>query len=166
MAESFDSFELADMPDLPQPEDPARLMALAHHGMATDLNALIADRMARLKGDWANAAMLMDMALALQFYGLRDSALVYQRHALATSRIYAHPSSRPEALRMLLLVAPGDLQANMPIELILPGREVSLFKLYVIPNEALPTRIPNHDLAMVAISESDGTSPPTIILAG
>ncbi len=142
-----------EMPNIPQPEPPYRLMLEAQRGIA--LHPLIRDRMDRLMRQPADAALLMDLTLALQLYGRREDALAYQKCALQLSRLYADPAPGPAALRLLCFVAPGDLWANMPVELLVHGSNVSLFKLYVGPGETLPQYLPDHDVALVAISESD-----------
>lgn len=150
-----DEFALVEMSDLPQPTAPYHLMLAAQRNIS--LHTLVADRMDQLARDPVSPAVMMDLALALQLYGLRDEALTYQRNALTLATIYAQPSSGAGGIRLLCFMAPGDLAINMPIELMLHGRDVTLIKLYLIPGEPLPPRIPGHDAAIVAISEFDET---------
>lgn len=130
-------------------------MALAFQGI--DLKPLILDRLDRLARQPLDAAALMDLSLAFQFYGRRTEALAYQRSALTFSRIYKVLSQRSNPLRLLMFVAAGDLTVNTPIELILRGRNVTLIKVFVLPGEALPSAVPDHDVAFTAISEFDET---------
>jgi hypothetical protein len=58
-------------------------------------------------------------------------------------------------LRLLAFAAPGDLQMNMPIEFITHHLQVRLDLLYVLPGRPLPSEVPDHDVAMCIISDSD-----------
>ena len=55
-------------------------------------------------------------------------------------------------------MAPGDFMANTPLEFMLEGSSIVLDMMYVVPGAALPEP-PEHDVAMVAIDESDATQP-------
>lgn len=143
------------MMDLPQPEAPYRLMAMAQRGIAMD--EVIIDRMERLVRDANDVTALMDLSLILQFYGQREQALSYQSRALDIARLFVDPVPKAAALRLLCLAAPGDLTVNMPVELMVQGRDVTIFKLYLKPGEALPDRLPDHDAVLVLISEYDET---------
>ncbi len=156
--------ELADLPDLPKIEDPARLMAMAHRGQALD--DVIDDRAARLTRNPSDTAAMMDLALVLQFYGRRDEALAFQRQALARARLFADTAPAEQGIRVLLFTAPGDLAVNMPIELLLRAGSARLVRLYLRADGALPTRVPDHDLAVVAVSEFDATRDILDRLAG
>ncbi len=52
-------------------------------------------------------------------------------------------------------MAPGDFMANTPVEFLLEGSSVRLDILYVLPGEPLPAFIPEHDIALIAIAESE-----------
>ncbi len=62
---------------------------------------------------------------------------------------------RARPLRLLAFVAPGDLQMNMPLEFITQHLNVRLDLVYVLPGMELPPVMPNHDVAICAISDSD-----------
>jgi hypothetical protein len=55
-------------------------------------------------------------------------------------------------------MAPGDFQANMPLEFMLEGSNVMLDMMYVLPGDPLP-ETPQHDVALVAVAESDQNQP-------
>jgi hypothetical protein len=55
-------------------------------------------------------------------------------------------------------MAPGDFMANTPLEFMLEGSSIVLDMMYVVPGTALPES-PEHDVALVAIDESDETAP-------
>jgi hypothetical protein len=59
---------------------------------------------------------------------------------------------------LLAFVAPGDFMANTPLEFMLEGSSIVLDMMYVVPGASLPPP-PEHDVALVAIDESDETAP-------
>ncbi len=147
-----------------QPTAPYILMAMAQRRQS--MKHLIAERMERLAGDAADTAALMDLALIWQLYGERDHALAYQNHALGQCRLFLDPAPKETALRLLCLMAPGDLTINQPVELLVHGRDITLIKLYLAPGETFPETIPEHDAVLVAVSEYDHTRPILEYLSG
>ncbi len=59
------------------------------------------------------------------------------------------------ALRLLALVAPGNLMVNTPLDFITRHLDVRLDLLFVRPGQPLPEVLPEHDVAFFAVSESD-----------
>lgn len=53
-----------------------------------------------------------------------------------------------------MFAVPGDFMANTPIEFILHGSDVELNVAYLGPGGTLPSRLPEHDIALVGIGES------------
>jgi hypothetical protein len=58
-------------------------------------------------------------------------------------------------IRLLAFMAPGDFMANMPIGFLLEGSSVTLDMVYVVPGLPLPQPLPDHDVALVAVAESN-----------
>jgi hypothetical protein len=58
-----------------------------------------------------------------------------------------------------VLAAPGDLMANTPIDFMLEGSGVALTTLYVTADSTLPDPLPDHDLAFLAVGESEANLP-------
>ena len=121
--------------------------------------------LARLSGPFADDDTMLAAAFdtsVLSFLSNRcDLGLALQRDVLASCALFrvaggpgAEPSSAPQ-LRLLALAAPGDLQMNMPIEFITRHLNVRLDVLYMLPHQALPAVIPDHDVAICIISDSD-----------
>jgi hypothetical protein len=131
-------------------------LAFAGHDLAP-LKTRLLDRVSR-NGRDTNA--LMDLSTVLQLMGHRALGLSMQSLALSMEPLY-HLGAAPAeaAVRLLAIVAPGDLAQNNTIELLLEGSNVSLDFLYVAPGVPLPLCVPDHDVAMVAICESDQTRP-------
>jgi len=103
--------------------------------------------------DDANA--LLDLSTLLQINRNRELGLGLMRQALEMQQLYHAPQpSAPPALKVLALLAPGDLMANTPIECLLEGNDVSLDMLYIAPWLPIP-EIPEHDVLFVAAGEPD-----------
>ena len=100
---------------------------------------------------------LMNLGLLYQLVGEKEAALRCQMTGLATHRLFRHaaPPAAGPPLRLLAVVTPGDLMANTPLELMLEGRNVEIMKLYVLAGEPLPEAVPDHDVAIVAVGETD-----------
>jgi hypothetical protein len=137
---------------------PAALMRMAYAG--TDLaplgEALLAH--AGTEPDMASADALLDVSTILQLRGNQDVALSIQREALRLKQLY-HLSapSGTTGIRLLALMTPGNLMANMPLDFLLEDSDIALDILYVAPHLPVPDRVPDHDVLFVAIGESDET---------
>ncbi len=130
----------------------APLARMAFEGQA--LQPLANTLLERAQSDPQDAHALLDLSVLLQLQGEHELALSTQQLALAQSRLYEWPSSRQASLRLLALMAPGDLMANAPIQFLLEDSDVALQTLYLMPDEPLPSSLPEHDVALVAISQS------------
>jgi glutathione synthase/RimK-type ligase-like ATP-grasp enzyme len=131
----------------------ASLARMAFAGL--DLNPLGRELIARAKARPDDAGTLMDLSMLLQLAGDRANGIAAQSQALRLQRIYHQPAAAPtqNGLRLLAFVVPGDFMANTPLEFLLDGSDVSLDKVFV---GAGPVQeIPDHDVAIVAIGESD-----------
>ena len=130
------------------------LAALTHGAYAgMDLQPIWDGLLARVRDNAYDAGALMDMSVILQLTGQKDQGLDAQRHAVALHQVYTRPG-QPGGLRLLAFVTPGDFMANTPLDFLLEGTDTSLIELYLVEGEPLPP-IPDHDLAFVAIGESD-----------
>ncbi|MBK5967037.1 RimK family alpha-L-glutamate ligase [Thiocystis minor] len=128
---------------------------MRRHLAAEDLTPLGQSLLARATQDPNDAASLFDAAILLQFRGNSALALQLQREALKLCRHYVIPAALPARLRLLALMAPGELMANVPIECLLEDSDIELNLYYAIPGETAPADIPEHDLLFVAIGESE-----------
>lgn len=136
----------------------AKLAKLAFDG--SDLGLLRSQLLDKYVFEPDNAAALMDMATIEQLLGNLGDGLARQQEALRLRRIYRSPcAAAAPSLRLLAFAAPGDIGTNTPLEFLLEGSEVELTTLYVVPGEPWPETIPDHDLAIVAVSESDDNKP-------
>jgi hypothetical protein len=122
-----------------------------------DLSPLQQSLTDRFLHDAGDTAALMDLSAIKQLYGARADGLQLQAQALQQNRLYRRrpATAKSDALRLLAFVAPGDFMANAPLEFLLDGSNITLDLLYVVPGAPPPTAIPEHDLAIVAVGESD-----------
>lgn len=149
----------------PMPAEPVQksLEGLAVLGRmaasGVDMMPLQQDLLNRAIADPSQADILMDLSTILQLTGNRDAGLAVQAQALESKRLYQPPLARPAVLRLLALMAPGDFMANTPIEFILEGADVQLDLLYLLPGEPLPATLPEHDVLLVGVGESEQNLP-------
>ena len=131
----------------------ASLARMAFAGV--DLNPLGRELIARATAHPEDAGTLMDLSMLLQLAGDRANGIAVQTQALRLQRLYRQAPVAParDGIRLLAFVVPGDFMANTPLEFLLDGSDVTLDKLYVGPGPY--QEIPDHDVAIVAIGESD-----------
>lgn len=124
-----------------------------------DLTPILQALIQQANEDPNDADSLMDAAIIFQFYGDKNLALQLQQEALKLTRHFCIPASQPANLRLLALMAPGDLMANVPIECLLENSDIELHSYYATQDSFDPTSIPDHDLVFVAMSESEQNRP-------
>jgi hypothetical protein len=134
--------------------------ALAHRAFAgAGLRELLAFVGRTARTPQAAAGIMLDCALANQLQFRAPEAAGLQRQALDMAQVFrveagfVPPGPRP--LRLLALVAPGDLMVNTPLDFITAHLDVRLDLLFVRPGHGLPEVMPEHDVAFFAVSESD-----------
>ncbi len=132
----------------------APLMRQAFAGV--DLKPLGTRLIERATAHPDDAHTLMDLSTVLQLTGNRDIALATQAQALAIQSLYTIPAaSGAEKIRLLAIMAPGDLMANTPLEFLLERSDVNLDMLYMGDGVAPPDGVPEHDVLFVAVGECD-----------
>jgi hypothetical protein len=125
-----------------------------------DLGPLKARLLERLAHNENDANALMDLSIVLHLTGQRELGLSVQALALDVQQLYRLQSSSDSAgIHLLAMVSPGDLSENNTVELLIEGSDITLDMLYVAPGLPLPSTLPDHDLAMVAVCETDRNRP-------
>ena len=126
-----------------------------------DMQPLARDWIARAEAEPGNAILWMNLATLMLCLGQRELGLNIQAQALAMQRHFHLAAARqPARLRALLLMAPGDLAANMPLDCLLENGDIDLEYYFVMPCDAAESApLPEHDLAIVAMSDSDANRP-------
>ena len=133
----------------------AALMRLTFEGQ--DLGPVAAQLIQRAQDDPQDAAALMDLATTLELNFKPDIALATQAQALQMQSLYSLPAAGEPGLRLLSLMAPGDLTTNAPLAFLLEDSDVALDMLYVGGGVAPAPELPAHDVLFVAIGESEAT---------
>jgi len=134
---------------------PVARMAFA----GADLGPVKARLLERLTRDENDANALMDLSIVLHLMGQRQLALSLQAMALRIQPLYRLPSATGAGIHLLAMVVPGDLTENNALEFLTEGSDITLDLLYLAPDLPLPATAPDHDLAMVAVCESDRNRP-------
>jgi hypothetical protein len=136
------------------------LSALARKAMRGETLAGIANSLlARLTADSRDAAALLDLSTIEQLLGSDANRLSLQARALDISRTFVQPAPAPDALRLLVLMAPGNFMANTPIEFLLEGSHIRMEFFYVEAGMDIIAAAPPHDAAFVAVAESSVNQP-------
>jgi hypothetical protein len=119
----------------------------------------------RAHQDEENAALWMTLSNVILALGLRDLGVEIQANALKLQRIYTIPATeKPAKLKLLALMAPGDLSANTPIECLLEHCDIELIFYYLSPDNLFAEPVPEHDIALVAVSEGEEFNPYLVAL--
>lgn len=136
----------------------ARLMRRVFAGQ--DLAPLGERLLARARSHPEDAAALLDLSILLLLRGQRDEGLAMQDLAIRTCPLYRLPAAAdPPGWRLLVVLGPGDLMANTPLEFLLEESDVELNLLYLLPGQPLPEPLPEHDALFVAVAESERSLP-------
>ncbi len=134
----------------------AHLTKLAFDG--ADLNPLWTELVTRLKADTADLEAAMDLSVIAQLAGQQDLGFQIQTEALAARPLYRSPCASPQPrLRLLAFAAATDIGGNTPLEFLLEGSDIELTTLYIVPGTDLPEALPDHDVAFIAVPDSDST---------
>lgn len=158
--------ETATPPPASNPLQPAPIIGLASIARlafsgSPELQTLWQSLMKRTMTNPDDVGGLLDLSIIELIAGRRDSRLKIQAQAIAKQRVYrlapAVESAKP--LRLLAFVVPGDFMVNTPVEFLLEGSTVQLDLLYLGLGEPLPAFIPEHDVAFIAIAESEANRP-------
>lgn len=119
-----------------------------------DLRSVCQDLLTKAADKPDNSNLWMNLSTAMLCIEQRDIGLSIQSQALDMSRIY-HLAARtqPAKLRLLMLMSPGDLAANTPLDCLLENADIDLIYYYLASGDPLAEPIPEHDALMVAFSE-------------
>jgi len=161
---SLDASMHTATPSVANSEDPAPLrgfaplMRMALSGV--DLTPLGTQLIARAASHPHEANTLMDLSIILQLLRNRELGLTIQAQALEMQQLYRLPApSGKTGIRLLAIMSLGDFMANNPLDCLLEESDVALDMLYVGANLPFPDTLPDHDLVICAINESEQNDP-------
>jgi glutathione synthase/RimK-type ligase-like ATP-grasp enzyme len=136
----------------------AELMTRVFRG--EDLSELASYLLSKAQQDDGNA--LLDLSVLLQLQGNKSTGLAVQKEALSVQQLFTlNPleakgaKSRSNKVKLLAIYTCGDLMTNTPLEFLAQGADFTLHIQFIGANLPLPKALPEHDVAMVAISELD-----------
>ena len=114
------------------------------------------DRVLQLKpGDMRAHLAMYELE---QIAGNSSAAVEHQARVLQRQTLFSERAPQ-EARRILVLMAPGDWQANVPIDFLVDRRTTTTHKLYVLSaDQVAATRIPPADVVVTGIAESDANT--------
>jgi hypothetical protein len=158
--------EFATAANLPVPIGNSKLATMAIGG--ADLAPVWNSLVARVTADPQDAAAFFDLATIAYIQGRPGDRALLQARAFELSRIFRQTVVRAAApaVRVLAFMSGGHYLANMPIEFLLDGSGISLDMVFVAPNLPLPQPLPEHDIAFVAVAESEENQPVLRALSG
>lgn len=120
-----------------------------------DLRAHGQSLLVQANQDQENAILWMNLATVFLCLKMRDMGLAIQEQALSMQRLYIRPSNcRRPTFRLLMIMTPGDLSENTPIDCLLENSAVELLYYYASQAHPLPSPMPEHDAVMLGLSDS------------
>jgi hypothetical protein len=132
----------------------ANIMRLAFHG--DNLTGITAELLERIELDPLDSAAMLDLSVVLQLNGKPELAMDLQWEALSQQQCFDLASNPSEpTLRLLAVMGPGEVMANTPIDFLVEETDIALSFLYLGEGLPVPSTIPEHDVAFVAVCESD-----------
>ena len=151
---------LATVDALPEPLLPETLGLALLARVCSDPPRLqeIWDGLMARAGDPADSAAFLDISTLLLATGNREKGLEIQAAAVADHQLYRRSVAGKPTLRLLAFMTLGDFTANTPLDFLLEGSGVELISCY-IDGPPSPDATPDHDLAFLAIGESEGAAP-------
>ncbi|HET8705360.1 MAG TPA: hypothetical protein VFM46_03575, partial [Pseudomonadales bacterium] len=136
----------------------ARLMRMSMAGI--DLTPLGQSLLARAAQNSQDACALLDAGVILEIKGNQEIGVALQQEALRIKPHFCLPAATPApGLRLLALMAPGDLTANIPVGCLLENSDVELHMYYVQSGAAFQLPDIEHDVLLVAVSVSEANLP-------
>lgn len=122
-----------------------------------DFSSMTQEMIALAEKSPEDATLWMNLATAMMSLKHEELGLQIQNQALQMQRVYHWHARQPTKLRVLMLMVPGNLSANIPLDCLLEDSDIDLINYYVDPNAPHPltSPVPEHDLVMVAIGASD-----------
>ena len=138
----------------------APLMRLAF--LQQDLAPLGEALLARAQAHPDDARACLDFSTVLQLKGQRELALAVQAQAIELQQWYSLPAQAPDSgpgFKLLVVMGPGDLMSNTPIEFLVEQSDVAMDLLYLTADSDFPEEVPEHDVLLVAVAESDANQP-------
>lgn len=125
-----------------------------------DLRVIAQTLLSQAQNHSEDPDLLLNLSIAMFAIEQRDLGLAIQAQALQLAATYDLPARhQPACCRLLMLMTPGDLAANTPLECLLENSDIDLIFHYLDPSQPTLDKLPAHDAIFVAPSESDENRP-------
>lgn len=132
----------------------SQIMRLAFNG--DNLANFTSELASRIEANSFDFAAMMDLSVVFQLTGKPELAIQLQSEALQQHQSFELRSNpKNPSLKVLAIMGPGEVMANTPIEFLVENSDISLSYLYLGAGLPVPPHIPDHDIAFVAVCESD-----------
>ena len=118
-----------------------------------DLRPLAQEMLEQLGQNASDANLWMNLSTVMFGLEQREMGLSIQDQALSLiQRVFRRPAtSPPTRFRLLMIMVPGDIAANTPLDCLLEKTDIELIYYYATPNAPLSQPIPEHDAVLVAL---------------
>jgi hypothetical protein len=108
----------------------------------------------------------MRMFFVFQTMSMDDFALEVQQKAFEFERCYRLLAPQNPKLRVLALMGPGTMPDNAPLDYVLFGQNIQLDVFYFDANTHGTIEVPEHDVAILALGESEKNNPVLQVIEG
>ena len=120
-----------------------------------DLQAFARAALGNLNQYPQDANLWMNLSTLMFSLGQRESAFATLNQGLSLQRSFEIPALiQPSSFRILMLMVPGDIAANTPLDCLLEGSDIDLICHYSSLDSLLPDPVPPHDAIFIAIGDA------------
>ncbi|MEB0137578.1 MULTISPECIES: RimK family alpha-L-glutamate ligase [unclassified Undibacterium] len=91
----------------------------------------------------------------LSVLGQMSHALEMQAKALSYRQLFRIADPAKLAVRLLVWMGPGDNLDNLPVDFLVQDSDIRVDLVFVSATEELPSPLPEHDICIVALGESE-----------
>lgn len=113
-----------------------------------------------------DANLWMNLSTLMFSLGQTESALATQNQGLSLQCSFEIPALiQPSSFKILMLMVPGDIAANTPLDCLVEGSDIDLICHYCAPDSLLPEPLPPHDAVFIAIGDAPQHRPLLSALA-
>ncbi|OZB74387.1 MAG: hypothetical protein B7X37_05775 [Halothiobacillus sp. 14-55-98] len=131
-----------------------------------DLQAFARAALGNLNQFPQDANLWMNLSTLMFSLGQRESAFATLNQGLSLQRSFEIPAlAQPSSFSVLMLMVPGDIAANTPLDCLLEGSDIDLICHYCALDALLPDPLPAHDAVFVAIGDAPQHRPILTALA-
>jgi len=129
-------------------------LILASRGLQSRLPDDFANLMAEIELEEDLGNKFMRMFFVLQSCSMDEFAQEIQHKALQYRNVFRLLKPEKPIIRLLAIVGPGNMLDNAPLDFVLFNQNVQLDFFYVTGAPDVWAQVPDHDVAILALSES------------